>query len=309
MLHEITFKSFNERDTVYGWIYAPAAKPKGIIQLVHGFGEHARRYLHMISDFVDHDYIVACDDHVGHGKTAIENDTWGDWGDKGFMTMVEDEKKLHDETVKLYPDLPYFIFGHSMGSIIVRQYMAKYGGDLTAATICGTCGLFPGKKEAIAMLQAKVDAGEGAKADPEIGAAVLGWMFERTGAPKIGNEWICHDPYVQIDHANDPFDAFTKPTPNQTYLYFMQMIDDVDSKDWAEKVPKTLPIYSIAGDQDPFGYYGEGVMQISNWLTQTGHDIKTRLYSGYRHEIHNYRDIRSEVEDGITDFFDAHLPA
>ncbi len=89
----------------------------------------------------------------------------------------------------------------------------------------------------------------------------------------------------------------------------MEMIDDVTGPAWAEKVPKALPIYSIAGDQDPFGYYGEGVMQVSNWLTQTGHDIKTRLYSGYRHEIHNYRDIRSEVEDGITDFFDAHLPA
>ena len=48
MLHEVSFKSFNERDTVYGWIYVPAAAPKGIVQLIHGFGEHSRRYLHMI---------------------------------------------------------------------------------------------------------------------------------------------------------------------------------------------------------------------------------------------------------------------
>ena len=38
MLHEVTFKSFNERDTVYGWIYVPAAPAKGIVQLIHGFG-------------------------------------------------------------------------------------------------------------------------------------------------------------------------------------------------------------------------------------------------------------------------------
>lgn len=43
MLHEVNFKSFNERDTVYGWIYVPAAKPKGIVQIIHGFGEHSRR--------------------------------------------------------------------------------------------------------------------------------------------------------------------------------------------------------------------------------------------------------------------------
>ena len=78
MLHEVSFRSFNERDEVQGWIYVPACEPKGIIQLVHGFGEHSRRYLHMIVAFMDAGYIVAADDHVGHGKTAVVNGTWGD---------------------------------------------------------------------------------------------------------------------------------------------------------------------------------------------------------------------------------------
>ena len=91
MLHEVKFTSFNERDQVYGWIYVPACKPLGIIQLIHGFGEHSRRYLHMITSFMEAGYIVAADDHVGHGKTAVENNTWGDWGTKGFTTMMEDE--------------------------------------------------------------------------------------------------------------------------------------------------------------------------------------------------------------------------
>ena len=107
MLHEVKFLSFNERDQVYGWIYVPACRPEGIIQLVHGFGEHSRRYLHMITSFMEAGYIVAADDHVGHGKTALENDTWGDWGTKGPETMMEDEKKLHDLTVEKYPDLTY----------------------------------------------------------------------------------------------------------------------------------------------------------------------------------------------------------
>ena len=53
MLHEIQFQSFNERDEVQGWIYVPACEPKGIIQLVHGFGEHSRRYLHMALAFAE----------------------------------------------------------------------------------------------------------------------------------------------------------------------------------------------------------------------------------------------------------------
>ena len=86
MLHEVSFASFNGRDQVQGWIYVPACKPKGIVQVIHGFGEHSRRYLHMISAFLDAGYIVAADDHVGHGKTAMVNEVWGDWGDKGPHT-------------------------------------------------------------------------------------------------------------------------------------------------------------------------------------------------------------------------------
>ena len=52
MLHEVSFTSYNERDQVQAWIYVPACKPNGIVQLIHGFGEHSRRYIHMISALV-----------------------------------------------------------------------------------------------------------------------------------------------------------------------------------------------------------------------------------------------------------------
>lgn len=308
MLHEVSFRSFNQRDEVQGWIYVPAAKPVGIIQLVHGFGEHSRRYLHMIVKFLDAGFIVAADDHVGHGKTAIVNDSWGDWGDKGVHTMMEDEHTLTKLVKEKYPGLPYFMFGHSMGSFITRDYMTRYGDELAAATICGTSGVFPGVEEVMKMLQEAVDAGKGEETDPNAAGALLGWMCERCeeGA-KLGNEWICSDPYVQMDHANDPFDAFTKPTTNRAFLYFCQMFDVITGPDWAAKVPKKLPIYNIAGSEDPVGQYREGVEQVTAWLKDSGHDVTTKIYEGYRHEIHNYNDIKDEVEDGIVAFFKAHL--
>ena len=75
MLHEESIKSFIERDDVQGWSYVPATEPCGIIQLAHGCGEHSRRYFHMIVNFMEAGFIVAADDHVGHGKTDKENDT------------------------------------------------------------------------------------------------------------------------------------------------------------------------------------------------------------------------------------------
>ncbi len=307
MLHEISFPSYNERDMVQGWIYVPACKPRGIVQLIHGFGEHSRRYFHMIVKYLDAGFIVAADDHVGHGKTAMMNDTWGDWGEKGCHTMMEDEHRLTLLVKEKYPNLPYFLFGHSMGSFIARDYAAKYGDELAGMTICGTTGVFRGVQEAIPALEAIVDAGGGAESDPALLGGLLGWMCERCGEVTLGNEWICHDPYVQRDHAEDPFDAFTKPTTNRSLLYFTQMMECITGTEWAEKVPKALPIYNIGGDQDPVGEYGKGIYEVSNWLYETGHSVKTKVYPGYRHEIHNYADLKDEVAAGIIAFMNGVL--
>ena len=304
MLHEVSFKSFNERDMVQGWVYVPAAEPKGIVQLIHGFGEHSRRYFHMIVAFMDAGFIVAADDHVGHGKTAMENDCWGDWGDKGPHTMMEDEHTLTGIVKDMYPGLPYFMFGHSMGSFIARDYIAKYGDELDGVTLCGTCGAFASLPDTMAALQAAVDAGRGMDSDAEFTNMLFGFMFSRIDEPVVlGNEWICHSKWVQDDHAADPFDAFTKPVTNRTMLDFCKMMDFITGTEWAAKVPTDLPIYNIGGDQDPVGSWGEGVYQTSNWLAETGHNVKTELYSGYRHEIHNYDDLKWDVEDGIIEFF------
>ena len=307
MLHEVSFPSYNGRDEVQGWIYVPASKPKGIVQIIHGFGEHSRRYLHMISAFLDADYIVAADDNVGHGKTAMVNNVWGDWGESGPHTMMEDEYSLKKLVCEKYPDLPYFLFGHSMGSFITRDFIAKYGDELAGATICGTTGKFRNAREAAEALKKGIDEGRGMDSDAECVGILFGWMCERCGEIKIGNEWICADPYVQIDHANDPFDAFTKPTSNRSLYDFTQMMIQIEGTEWASKVPVSLPIYNIAGDQDPVGEYGKGVYEVSNWLVDTGHQVKTKLYSGYRHEIHNYKEIKCEVEAGIIDFMNASL--
>ena len=225
----------------------------------------------------------------------------------GFHTMMEDEHKLKEIVSKMYPDLPYFMFGHSMGSFITRDFAAKYGEELTGITICGTAGHFRGATEAESALLAAVAEGKGKESDPSFTADLMGWMCERCGNISIGNEWICSDPYVQRDHAEDPFDAFTRPTTNQSLLYFVQMMKAITGTEWAGKIPSDLPIYNIGGDQDPVGEYGKGIYEVTNWLVDTGHTVKTRVYSGYRHEIHNYDEIKDEVEAGIISFMDSIL--
>ena len=247
-------------------------------------------------------FVVAADDHVGHGKTAYDSDNWSNWGDKGYMTMAEDEQKLRELIKEDYGDLPYFMFGHSMGSMIARLYATKYGEELDGLILCGTSEIFPEMENIVSELKAEIDAGNGEQVDPDYQNRMFEWMTERIENPNTPNDWISKDPDIVADHANDPFNNFT-PVPNIQSLYqFAQMIQQILGTEWSEKVPTDIPIYNIAGDEDPVGRYGEGVYAVSNWLLETGHQVKTKLYSGYRHEIHNHREIRDEVVAGIIDF-------
>lgn len=302
-IKEVCFKSYNGRDDIKGWIYTPIRKPKAVVQIVHGFGEHARRYLHMVLAFNEAGFIVCFDDHVAHGKTAHDSDTWGDPGDAGYMTTTEDENTLRKLVSEEFPDLPYVVFGHSWGSMIARNYAAHYGDGLAGLVICGTPGIMKSMENVLSEVKKEIDAGKGGERDPKYLGMAFAGMTDRIENPNTPNDWISADPDVVADHATDPFNNLLNLPTNQLIFDLAQLVSSITGTQWAEKVPMTLPVYNIAGDQDPVGNYGEGVYAVSNWLSETGHkDVTTRLYTGHRHEIHNDRDIRDEVEAGIIDF-------
>ena len=300
---ELDFLSYNRRDQVKAWIYTPIRKPRGIVQVVHGLGEHSRRYLHLILKFNEAGFVVSANDHVGHGKTAADSNTWGDYGDKGYITTTEDEKSLHDIVCAAYPELPFIMFGHSWGSMIARSFAATYGSLLKALVLCGTCGAMEGTESISGELKALIDAGKGSEREPKfLGQLFAGWT-SRYENPQTLNDWISGDRDVVADHGADPFNNLYNVPTNQSNYDLVDLIYRITGVSWAEKVPTDIPVYNIAGDQDPVGNYGEGVYAVSNWLALTGHKrVTTQIYSGHRHEIHNDRDIREAVTDGIIAF-------
>ncbi|GHV74763.1 alpha/beta hydrolase [Spirochaetia bacterium] len=307
-LQELSFPSYNGRDTVKAWVYSPIRKPKAIVQVVHGLLEHSRRYLYLILKLNEAGFVVCADDHVGHGKTAADSDTWGDYGDKGYITTTEDENSLHDLVVKAHSGLPFIVFGHSWGSMIARSFAARYGTLLSGMVLCGTCGVMDAFNSVAKELKALVDAGKGGERDPQyLGRMFEGWTsrYEKVISP---NDWVSADPDIVADLAVDAFHNHYQLPTNQANYDLIALVEAITGPQWAAKVPRDLPVYNIAGDQDPVGNYGEGVYAAANWLATTGHKrVTTKLYSGHRHEIHNDRDIREEVTDGIISFINSIL--
>ena len=117
-------------------LWKPEGEPKAVVQLIHGIAEHIGRYDDFARFLNSHGYVVAADDHMGHGG-SVENGVKG-YFSGGWLSAVEDEKRLHDEIAAQYPALPYFILGHSMGSFLLRTYLYTYPDAVDKAVISGT---------------------------------------------------------------------------------------------------------------------------------------------------------------------------
>jgi alpha-beta hydrolase superfamily lysophospholipase len=300
-IKEISFPSANGRDTVKAWAYSPLGTPRAIVQIIHGFGEHSRRYLHMISKFQAAGFVVLADDHIGHGKTGFDSQTLGDPHSKNFMDYINDERTLHDIAVTDYPGIPYCVFGHSWGSMIARAYAAHYGDDVRALMLCGVVSQMKGCE-----IELNDDAFKAAyEADPYRPA---GRWFEKTfigmtdrleGTVGVA-DWIANDPRIVNDHALDPFNTFNVTL--QLVWDLVQLYGFIENEAWAKMVPSDIPVYLIAGDHDPCCNYGEGLYHVANLLANSGNKVRVKAYPGYRHEIHNELDLRDEVEQGLIDF-------
>ena len=307
-LTELTFTSHNGRDTVHGWMYRPTRPARAVVQLIHGLGEHSRRYLHLIGRLLDAGFAVVADDHAGHGKTAMESGFWVDTGDDGAATAVADELTLMDIARAEYPDLPHAVFGHSWGSMIARGLAAQRGDDLDALILCGIAAQIRGIETVVDRGALAAEPDRSAAASPEIVGAVFDGFVSRYGDGAGPTDWVARDPDVVRDHSVDPFNNFGAPMSVRFLQGFIDLYDQVNSDEWYSQIRRDLPVLILAGDQDPVTDYGEGAYHVANRLVATGHaDVRTRVYTGFRHEVHNEPEIRDEVEGEIVAFVEKSL--
>ena len=305
-LHEITFPSSNDRDTINAWLYTPTTAPDGIVQIIHGLGEHSRRYLHLITTLLDAGFAVVASDHAGHGRTAMESGIWADAGDEAARVVVDDELTLQAKAREILPGLPYIVFGHSWGSMIARSMASRPETELTGLALCGIAAQMKGIEQTIDRAElAEAVAGDH-RADPAA-EHLVGQLFDgfldRFGPDAGPTAWVALDEAVVADHGRDPFNNFGAPMSARFLQGFVDIYDEANADSWYATISNDLPVLILAGDQDPVANYGEGAYHVANRLRETGHaDVRTRIFSGVRHEVHNEPTTRAEAEAEIVDF-------
>lgn len=283
-------------------------KPKAVIQIVHGMSEYIDRYDDLAEYLVGRGFVVCAEDHIGHGGSAATPDDRGHMPSHGGKDiLVGDVHTLRRMMAELFPDVPYVVYGHSMGSFIVRAYIARYGDGLAAAVLSGT-GNPPAALSKAGRALARVLAAVR-------GETYRSKLIDNMGAGGYGKQipyartdldWLSTDPAVVDAYIADDLCGFMFTVGG--YSTLLDLTAEIVTPEHAAKVPCDLPVLFVAGDGDPVGEMGEAVKAAAELYREAGIEhIDCKIYEGMRHEIHNeigheqvYDDVATWIEDQIN---------
>ncbi|MBR5642364.1 MAG: alpha/beta fold hydrolase [Firmicutes bacterium] len=293
---EFQFPSANGQDTVWGWRVTPLGTPKAAVQLIHGYGEHSRRYLHMALAFAEAGIAVYADDHIGHGKTGLLAGRLGDPYAKTFEDYTKDELTLFALMKKELPDVPKFLLGQSWGSMLARDMASQVGKELAGLLLTGLVADLPRGAAILADPAFQADlADHPHEANDGWFDSIFDGMLDRFGPGAAAEgRWIAVDQRILEDDANDPFSCWQ--TCMELTRDFMQLHVKLERMDWISEIPETLPVYLMGGSEDPCGNFGEGIRKTAVALKKHGNPVTARIWDGWRHEVHNEPSIKAQVE-------------
>lgn len=263
--------------------------PKGIVQIVHGLDEHSYRYLELTERLVNAGYIVCADDHRGFGRSAITDDLRGHIADEdGYNYIISDMMMLRNNIRVKYSDLPYFMFGHSMGSLLARCFILRYPDALDGVILSATKG-FSSPIEKFGLMIANIQKAL-------FGNKKRAHMLNSLMAPKknkINKEenskfaWLTSDRAEWLKVMEDKY--FSKRAPTvETFIQLLKLTREIESKEANLRVSKNLPILFVSGDKDALGDFTEGVLEVVGMYKELGvKDVSYKFFENGRHEVFN----------------------
>ena len=286
-----------------GLVAAPeAGEPKGVVQMVHGMCEHKERYEPLMEYLAANGYACVIHDHRGHGASVKSPEDLGYLYDGGWQALVEDVRVVNDWIHKEFPGKKVILFGHSMGSMVVRSFVKRYDDRIDALVVCGCPVDNPAKGagKALAWIFGKT---KGWRYRPELLQTMSFGAYNKPFKDEgWASAWVCSDPETLKAYHADPLCQY-QFTANGFYGLLGLMQDCYSAKGWQMKQPD-MPVFFVSGEQDPCRGTDKQFRQAVDLMKKVGYKaVDAKVYPGMRHEIHN-ETRREEVWKDLLQFIE-----
>lgn len=237
--------------------WEPDGEIKGVINLVHGLGEHSNRYQHWADRFNSTGYAVVSFDLRGHGRSG------GQRGDTpSYDHFADDISILIEKSAELFPGTPSFIYGHSLGGLLVLFYLVQRQPDLRGAIVTS-----PGLRTMIDQQKAKIAA-----------VKILGSLLPRVSIPNgLELEGLARDERVIVDYQNDPL------VHDRVSLRMGKGMIETIEFIFKNAAMIKLPLLLLHGSGDKI-CYANGSEELASLM---GKNCSLQLFEGCYHELHN----------------------
>jgi alpha-beta hydrolase superfamily lysophospholipase len=254
--------------TIACYRWPAAGKPTAAVQIAHGLGEHSLRYARAAVFLNRAGYVVYANDHRGHGRSAPNRESLGDFGERGWDGLVEDMARLTGIIREREGAIPIVLIGHSMGSFAAQQYLLDHSAMVAAAVLSGSAAVD-------LLARPRSDAPQG-----------LETMNRDLPNPRTPFDWLSRDPAEVDKYIADPLCGFnmTERARQSSAASLGRAADPAQ----LARIRKDLPIYIFAGDADPLNNHLKDLRPVAERYRTAGiRDVTERYYAGGRHEMLN----------------------
>lgn len=263
----------------FRWTADDGKTDSGVVVLVHGMGEHLRRYDHVAGALTAHGYAVYGHDHRGHGASLADGDEPGQLGHNGWSALVDDLNLVVAQAKSDFPGLPVAVLAHSMGSFAAQQFLLDHGTDVDAVALTGTA--------ALDLLESALDL----SSDLDLSAFNTPFQPARTDF-----DWLSRDETVVDAYIADPLCGFgiDAGSVKEMFAGARRLADPAE----VARIPHYLPLYLAVGSKDPVNGELALLWALVDRYRDAGlNDVTVRVYDDGRHEILNEINRAEVIED------------
>jgi len=260
-----------------------AGRPKGIVQIAHGVGEHSLRYEALAQDLVRAGWTVHANDHRGHGRTGLaqwhgDHARLGRLGPGGLRAAIAAVEQMTAVAREQDPGLPLVLLGHSWGSLMAQRIVNTSSEAYDGVVLSATAYRLPGW-----MNSGDLNA-------------------RHAGSGPTRYEWISRDRAIIEAIQADPLAV------DADVLGLFGLRDTLRLLGVPRRsIPHDLPVLLQVGSDDTLGG-PRSIERLARAYRRRGglSDVQVHVYEGARHEVYNETN-RDEVVADLVAWLDRHV--